>query len=436
VETPDAVAAMVRLHEVGWGTRRIARELGCSRTTVQHYLTAGEWRGYRRRGRRSKLAGETPWLRERLIRHHENADVVRQDLERERGITVSLRTLERAVAPFRAEFEAEARATLRFETPPGRRLQIDFGQKRASIGGGTVPVFLFVATLGYARLLYVQPFRHRAAVGVAGRPGRSVPPLRWGGGEVLLDNAQVLGEHHDPATREVRFNARLLAFCPVLGLHPACLRAVSGADQRQEPAPAKAGDERGVKCVKRNALAGHSFDSWAAMEAHLGRWMREVADLRRHGTTEEAPRTRFDRDEAAALRPLNGRPPFQQVRELVRVGGSECTIELDTNSYSVPWRLIGQLVVVVASGGRVAIRHDGIQVAAHAGVAGRRQRVIEPAHYHGTPDLARLAQLPEASEAVPPPALLAVGGLRAGDRGRLMTVPDHATLTAWLAGCG
>ena len=113
VETPDAVAAMVRLHEVGWGTRRIARELGCSRTTVQHYLTAGEWRGYRRRGRRSKLAGETPWLRERLIRHHENADVVRQDLERERGITVSLRTLERAVAPFRAEFEAEARATLR-----------------------------------------------------------------------------------------------------------------------------------------------------------------------------------------------------------------------------------------------------------------------------------------------------------------------------------
>jgi hypothetical protein len=164
--------------------------------------------------------------------------------------------------------------------------------------------------------------------------------------------------------------------------------------------------------------------------------LRVVADLPRHGTTEEAPRTRFDRDEAAALRPLNGRPPFQQVRELVRVGGSECTIELDTNSYSVPWRLIGQLVVVVASGGRVAIRHDGIQVAAHAGVAGRRQRVIEPAHYHGTPDLARLAQLPEASEAVPPPALLAVGGLRAGDRGRLMTVPDHATLTAWLAGCG
>jgi hypothetical protein len=85
---------------------------------------------------------------------------------------------------------------------------------------------------------------------------------------------------------------------------------------------------------------------------------------------------------AAALRPLAGRPPFNQVRELVRVVSSECTMELDTNSYSVPWRLIGERVTVVASGGRVAIRHDGTEVAVHAEVAGRRQRVIDPAHLH------------------------------------------------------
>jgi transposase len=398
VETPEAVAAMLRLHEVGWGTRRIARELGCSRTTVQHYLAQGEWRGYRRRGRRAKLADDTAWLRERLIRHRGNADVVRQDLERERGIRVSLRTLERAVAPFRQELAAEARATLRFETPPGRQLQIDFGQKRVSVGGATVTVFLFVATLGYSRLLYVQAFRHeRQSAWLAGLEAA----FRHFGGvprEVLLDNARALVEHHDPATREVRFNARLLAFARYWDFTP---RACAPYRART-----KGKDESGVKYVKRNALAGHSFDSWAAMEAHLGRWRRDVADLRRHGTTEEAPRTRFDRDEAAALRPLNGRPPFLQVRELVRVVGSECTIELDTNSYSVPWRLIGQRVAVIASGGRVAIRHDGIEVAAHAEASGRRQRVLDQTHYHGTLGLARPAQVPEPCEAVPPPALL------------------------------
>ena len=32
---PDEVAAMLRLHELGWGTRRIAAELGCDRETVR-----------------------------------------------------------------------------------------------------------------------------------------------------------------------------------------------------------------------------------------------------------------------------------------------------------------------------------------------------------------------------------------------------------------
>jgi len=398
VETPEAVAAMLGLHEMGWGTRRIARELGCSRTTVHRYLTQGEWRGYRRRGRRAKLADDAAWLRERLVRHGGNADVVRQDLERERGIRVSLRTLERAVVPFRQELAAEARATLRFETPPGRQLQIDFGQKRVSIAGAAVSVFLFVATLGYSRLLYVQAFRHaRQSAWLAGLEAA----FRQFGGvarEVLLDNARALVEYHDPATREVRFNARLVAFARYWDFTP---RACAPYRART-----KGKDESGVKYVKRNALAGHSFESWSAMEAHLAWWMREVAEVRRHGTTEEAPRTRFDRDEAAMLRPLDGRPPFQQVREVVRVVGPECTIELDTNSYSVPWRLIGKRVAVIASGGRVAIQHDGMEVAAHAEVAGRRQRVTEPSHYLGAPGLARPAPMPEPAEPIPSAALL------------------------------
>ena len=33
MRTPDEVAAMQRLHELGWGTRRIATEVGCNRET-------------------------------------------------------------------------------------------------------------------------------------------------------------------------------------------------------------------------------------------------------------------------------------------------------------------------------------------------------------------------------------------------------------------
>jgi hypothetical protein len=117
----------------------------------------------------------------------------------------------------------------------------------------------------------------------------------------------------------------------ILGVQAARLRAV--------PARTKGKDERGVGYVKRNAIAGHSFASWAALEARLVWWMRETADVSIHGTTGEPPLHRFRREEASALRPLDGRPPFRQVRDLTRRVQSDCCIEVDTNAYSVPWRL-------------------------------------------------------------------------------------------------
>jgi hypothetical protein len=111
--------------------------------------------------------------------------------------------------------------------------------------------------------------------------------------------------------------------------------------------------------------------------------MREIADPRAHGTTGEAPLARFEREEVAALRPIGGRPPFRQLRELVRRVQSDCSIDIDSNSYSVPWRLIGESVQVVISNGRVRITHAGHEVAVHAETSGRRQRVVDPAHFHG-----------------------------------------------------
>ncbi len=43
MRTPDEVVAILRLHDQGWGTRRIAREVGCDRETVKRYLASGRW---------------------------------------------------------------------------------------------------------------------------------------------------------------------------------------------------------------------------------------------------------------------------------------------------------------------------------------------------------------------------------------------------------
>ena len=52
MRTPEDVAAMQRLYKLGWGKKRIARELGCSVNTVRRHLRRGEWQPYKRPERR------------------------------------------------------------------------------------------------------------------------------------------------------------------------------------------------------------------------------------------------------------------------------------------------------------------------------------------------------------------------------------------------
>ena len=99
MQTPDEVAAMLRLKSLGWGIKRIARELGCSHMTVRRYVSAGGWVPYRGVGRPRTLAGLEDWIAERFRRHGGNADVVRQELAVEKGVTLSLRTIERCFLP-------------------------------------------------------------------------------------------------------------------------------------------------------------------------------------------------------------------------------------------------------------------------------------------------------------------------------------------------
>jgi Mu transposase-like protein len=134
--------------------------------------------------------------------------------------------------------------------------------------------------------------------------------------------------------------------------------------------------------VKRNAIAGHAFDSLAALEAHLAWWMRAVADARVHGTTGEIPIERFREKEAAALRPLEGRTTFQPIRECVRRVHTDACIELETNRYSVPWRLIGETVSVLVNE-QVRVMHGGQEMAVHSRLAGQRRASLQREHLIG-----------------------------------------------------
>jgi hypothetical protein len=119
-----------------------------------------------------------------------------------------------------------------------------------------------------------------------------------------------------------------------------------------------------------------------ALETHLAGWML-TADQRIHGTTHEAPRIRFDRDERLALRPLPVRALPRREQRLRRRVAHDAFVDVDTVRYSVPHRLVRDHVDVVIDEQAVRIFHGTTVVATHARSLEPFDRVVDPVHFAG-----------------------------------------------------
>jgi transposase len=371
----ELVTAIRTLAGRGMGKKTIAREVGVAINTVRRYLRQPIEAGQQVRpaGRRLTDDGRAR-ARELYSGPAAGNAVVVQRLLAEGGTTISVRTVERAVADIRQAQRASALATVRVETAPGDQLQIDFGQKRLHIAGVRIRIFLLVAVLSYSRRLFVKPFLNER--GADWREGIAAALTHFGGvpRTLLGDNARPLVRARDRATGTVLFHPAYLAFCRDWDVQP---RACAPYRART-----KGKTEAGVKYVKHNALADQAFPSFAALEQHLAAWMT-VADQRRHGTTREAPLARFDRDERPRLRPLPVRALPRREQRLRRRVATDAFVDVDTVRYSVPHRLVRDHVEVVIDEQVVRIFHGTVLMATHARSTEPFARVVDPAHYDG-----------------------------------------------------
>ena len=178
----------------------------------------------------------------------------------------------------------------------------------------------------------------------------------------------------DRTTGTAIFHPAYLAFCRDWDVQP---RACAPYRART-----KGKMEAGVKYVKRNALAGLAFASFAALETHLAAWI-PMADTRVHGTTHEAPAARFARAETSALRPLPAHPLPPRQQRLRRRVATDALVDLDTVRYSVPHRLVRDHVDVVVEAEQVQVFHGTVLVATHRRSHEPFSRIIDPAHYAG-----------------------------------------------------
>lgn len=362
-----------RLHAAGMNVAAMARATELDRKTVRRCLRQCEWRPYRRRpAGGTLLSTHAAWLAERAAAVNYSARILFQELRASRGYEGGYDTVRNAVRPLRLEAAAASITQCRFETEPGRQAQADWGQVKVRFESGVAEVHIFVLTLGYSRRAWAEGYEHERMEPLLAAHEAGLAHFGGVPAEILYHRMRTVIQGEADGAKH--WNPTFKAFAEHWGFEPRVCRPYR--------AQTKGKVESGVKYVKRNFLPARRFRDLPDFNAQLRAWLAEIADVRIHGTTHEAPIERFKR-EAAALTPLGGRTSFLQAMRRERVVADDWLVSIDTHRYSVPWRLIGQTVTVVRVGGCWQISHRGAVVAEHAVLAGRHQFSVKPEHGPG-----------------------------------------------------
>ena len=185
----------------------------------------------------------------------------------------------------------------RFETPPGRQGQVDFGT--FTLPWGRRHALLVV--LGHSRILWLRFYpRQTMAVLIDGLESAFA---RFGGvpHELLFDQMRAVVLSDDrTGGGGLTLNAEFLRFAAHWGFMPRSCRPYR--------ARTKGKVERPIRYLRESFFYGRAFTNDADLNEQAARWVDSTANVRRHGTTGEPPVDRFERDERHALGPLAGRP--------------------------------------------------------------------------------------------------------------------------------
>ncbi len=325
-------AVIKALADRGVYLKDIAADLGVHPKTVSRALQRGRAPTPTRSPRGSKLDPFKPLVDQLLQEGVWNSVVILRELEA-KGYTGSRTILRDYIAPKRAL--RPSRATVRFETDPGRQLQSDWGELLTTLAGQPTKVYFIVNLLGYSRRFHFWCAAHPDAEHTYDGLIRSFEYFGGVPQEVLVDNQKAAVLVHHGAT--LQFNARFLDLAAHYGFTPRACRPYR--------ARTKGKDERMVGYIKQHFFVRYrAFDSWLQLNLQAEQWLRDEADRRHHGTVHEVVAERFAREQPT-LAPLPAQRYDTAYYEHRQVSW-DSYIEVRGNRYSVPAPLVGTTVAV------------------------------------------------------------------------------------------
>jgi transposase len=315
-------------------------------------------------------------LKERLEAGVWNARVLIREL-RERGYTGSYTILTDWVRPQRTS--ARAVAVRRFETPPGKQAQVDWGHLGSiEIDGREQRLWGFTFTLGYSRTMMAEAALDQKLGTLLRMHEEAFRQLGGVPEEILYDRMKTVWLGTDERG-EIVWHPVFLDFARYWGFTPRLCRPYR--------AQTKGKVESGVKYIRRNflcGLQGREPGSLADLNGQLRAWVWEVANRRVHGTTHQEVAANWDADQFA-LQPIAGRPPYSYVDDELRKVARDAYVSWQSNRYSVPWAYAGRQVWVRDRDGSVEVHWGGERIACHPQASGRHHVLTRAEHHRGIP---------------------------------------------------
>ena len=342
--------AIKNLKVLGWGIRRIARELKVSRNTVRNHIRGLEepdpepivaailksptlWppgSGVQidplstsgKMGRNSLcFAHADPILKK--VEEGLSAQRIYQDLKQESCFAGSYQSVKRYVYKLR---KSDPKLVCRIEVKPAEEVQVDFGTGPTLVGaeGKKTKTWIFRMVLSHSRKAYSEAVVRQTTETFIRCLENA---FREFGGATLtvnLDNlkaAVLKADWYDP-----QLNPKLIDFARHYGT--TILPCIPKTPEH------KGKVESGVKYIKENALRGRKFESLAPLNLFLAHWEKTVADVRIHGTTKRQVAELFSLEKPSLLPLACSLFPF--FHEAPRKVHRDGHVEVEKAFYHVP----------------------------------------------------------------------------------------------------
>lgn len=358
----------------------IGKELGISKNTVKKYIKRNGSEKPCYPTRKSKLDAFKPEINLLMESGIFNCVVIMERITT-LGYDGQISILKDYVRPFRPPRQAPA--VRRYETKPGKQVQMDWGIcQYIDINGVTHKVPVFVMILGYSRMRYVE-FTKRCDLFSLERC--ILNAFEYFGGipeTVLTDNMKtvIIGRESGKPI----WNPAFLDFCNDMGFVPKVCKV------RRPQTKGKV--ERLVNYVKYNFMPGREFTDINDLNRQARKWCDKVNSKISKATGRSAYQMLCDE-------PLLDLPDsiiMDRYRYESRLVSRDGFVSYDGVRYGIPWEYSGKRVTVRASKGVLEV-FDGLQLIAKHDLEPKSGRIIFlEGQYRGLAEKNGLTFLPSA----------------------------------------